>query len=449
MVLSEAALDGWQPRKKLWQSTLRATGLERTFDQLHSETVSFAVTEISILMAALGLLWVRVKGRKWLFEMSINLVRCLQDGQLRFAAITSRNWTSRIKLHNNPPRWPPSLSPICLRDTEACSTLVLCYAGSRKMTSYTPATDLWLERSRLDGMMLGAVSYGVLLLLTLQAVAAILSRRRHGNGAVYRPWLLAYIVVTFVLATIGFAANLKYTEMIWIDLRDAPGGPVALIEGELSYWINVMALTCYYVMEWFMQALLLHRCVVVWNGNRYIAIFMTSLLLTMIALSIGVLAGASGAVFYNINTQLAYLCVEVGMTVAYTLLVSWRLLKFRRGLEGFVGSEHLRTYNAAVTMVVESAAMYSVLGVIFIISYALHSNISNLVLLSISHVQASSQLIIIIRVAQGRAVGMHTLPETGADSVVFATYKTEDCTVPSSKSRGTESTAVEGKSSLP
>ncbi|KAI6044611.1 hypothetical protein EDC04DRAFT_323531 [Pisolithus marmoratus] len=311
--------------------------------------------------------------------------------------------------------------------------------------SYTPNTDLWLERSRLDGMVLGAVSYGVLLLLTFQAMVAIFSRRRHGNGA---SWLLAYVVVTFILATIGFAANVKYTEMIWIDLRDAPGGPVALIQDELSYWINVMALTCYYVMEWLMQALLLYRCVVVWNGNKFVAIFITSLILTMVGLSIVILAGASGTVFYNINAQLAYLCIEVGMTVMYTLLVSWRLLKFRWGMEGLVGGEHLRIYNAAVTMVVESAAMYSVLGIAFIISYALHSNISNLVFLSISHVQAIAQLIIIIRVVQGRAVGTYTDSETYMTSVAFATYKPDDHIVPPQKSLGTESTAVEGKGSF-
>ncbi|KAI6157365.1 hypothetical protein BKA82DRAFT_143010 [Pisolithus tinctorius] len=314
----------------------------------------------------------------------------------------------------------------------------------------TPNTDLWLERSRLDGMILGAVSYGVLLLLTYQAAVAILSRRRSGNCAVYRPWLLAYVLVTFILATIGFSANVKYTEMIWIDLRDAPGGPVALIQDELSYWINVMALTCYYVMEWFMQAHLLHRCIVVWNGNQFIAMFMTAFLLTMMALSIIILAGASGTVFYNDNVQLAYLCVSVGMTVTYTLLVSWRLLKFRRGMEGSIGSEHLRTYNAAVTMVVESAAVYSVLGVLFIISFALHSNISNLVFLSISHVQAIAQLIIIIRVVQDRAVGTH-IPRT--NSIAFATYTAQDRTVPSQKSRGTESAEsslwTQGKSSIP
>lgn len=106
-------------------------------------------------------------------------------------------------------------------------------------------------------------------------------------------------------------------------------------------------------------------------------------------LSILILAEASGAVFYNINSQLAYLCIEVGMTVIYTLLVVGRLFIYRRQMESFMGEDHLRTYNKIMTMVVESAAVYSVLGVIFIISFALHSDITNLVFLAISHVQVS------------------------------------------------------------
>ena len=93
--------------------------------------------------------------------------------------------------------------------------------------------------------------------------------------------------------------------------------------------------------------------------------------------------------FYNINTELAYLSVEVGMTVIYTLLVTGRLLRSRRQMENFVAKEHLHTLDKVATMIVESAAPYSILGIIFIISFALHSNISNLVFLSISHVQAS------------------------------------------------------------
>ena len=57
--------------------------------------------------------------------------------------------------------------------------------------------------------------------------------------------LLSYVWITFALATVGLAGNARYTEMIWIDLRDAPGGPAALIFNELDYWINVMSLTWY------------------------------------------------------------------------------------------------------------------------------------------------------------------------------------------------------------
>lgn len=56
---------------------------------------------------------------------------------------------------------------------------------------------------------------------------------------------LGYVWITFVLATVGFAGNARYTEMIWIDLRDAPGGPAALILDEMDYWINLVALTWY------------------------------------------------------------------------------------------------------------------------------------------------------------------------------------------------------------
>jgi hypothetical protein len=126
--------------------------------------------------------------------------------------------------------------------------------------SYTPQTDLWLERSRLDGMMLGAVSYGVFtscivdiglctskggfFFLTVQVATALLRRPRYGGKiARHRVVLLLYILITFMLGTVGFAANARYTEMIWIDLRDAPGGPAALINDEFNYKINVLALT--------------------------------------------------------------------------------------------------------------------------------------------------------------------------------------------------------------
>jgi hypothetical protein len=66
--------------------------------------------------------------------------------------------------------------------------------------------------------------------------------RCGGKIANNRLVLLFYIFITFALGTICHAANAKFTEMIWIDLRDAPGGPLALIENALDYRINIVAL---------------------------------------------------------------------------------------------------------------------------------------------------------------------------------------------------------------
>jgi len=126
------------------------------------------------------------------------------------------------------------------------------------MSSDIPQTDLWLERSRLDGMLLGAVSYGAFsvehktgvylctgtggfFILTIQAAIALMRRPRNGETtANNRLGLISYIFITFVLGTIGFAGNAKFTEMIWIDLRNARGGPVALIQDELNYTVNIL-----------------------------------------------------------------------------------------------------------------------------------------------------------------------------------------------------------------
>lgn len=84
---------------------------------------------------------------------------------------------------------------------------------------------------------------GIFFLLTVQAWIALMQRPRNGGKiADNRLALLLYVTITFVLGTISFGVNAKYTEMIWIDLRDAPGGPLALIEKYMTYRINFLAL---------------------------------------------------------------------------------------------------------------------------------------------------------------------------------------------------------------
>ncbi|KAG0694414.1 hypothetical protein DFH29DRAFT_815396 [Suillus ampliporus] len=208
-------------------------------------------------------------------------------------------------------------------------------------------------------------------LLTVQAWIALMKYPRYGGRN--RHALLFYIFITFVLRTINFAANAKYTEMIWIDLRGSPGGPVALIENEMNYRINVLAIYTAQIHDWFMQALLLHRCFVIWNWSRRVMIPMITLYIAMIALSIFSLAQAStGAIVYNISIIPVFVSVQVGLTVIYTILVANRLFLMRSLMRRAMAQYDFSAYNTVVVMVIESALLSSVFSIISIVPLLCH-----------------------------------------------------------------------------
>ncbi|KAG2153938.1 hypothetical protein DEU56DRAFT_878495 [Suillus clintonianus] len=248
---------------------------------------------------------------------------------------------------------------------------------------------------------------GTFFFLTVQAWIALMQRPRYGGKiAEHRHALLFYVFITFVLGTISFAMHAKYTEMIWIDNRDAPGGPLALIKNYMSNDINVLALATGHIQEWFMQALLLHRCFVIWNWSRWVMVPMITIYIAMIVLSILVVGQAStGASFYSITIELAYLCLEVGHTLMYTILVTNRLFVMRGRMRQIMAQYDSSTYDTIALMVIESAALYSVFAIVFIVAFATHAlGLTTLCFLSISKIQGIAQLLIIIRVARGRAV---------------------------------------------
>jgi hypothetical protein len=130
----------------------------------------------------------------------------------------------------------------------------------------------------------------------------------------------------------------------------------------------------------------------------------------MIGLSITVLfqAGTNSS-FYNNTIELAYLCIEVGHTVIYTILVTNRLFVMRGRMKQIMAQYDSSTYGAVALMVIESAALYSVFAIIFIVAFGIQSyGVSTLCFLSIGKIQGIAQLFIIIRVARGRAVTQGT-----------------------------------------
>ncbi|KAF7372821.1 hypothetical protein MSAN_00488100 [Mycena sanguinolenta] len=295
--------------------------------------------------------------------------------------------------------------------------------------------DPWLERSRLDGMTLDGFTYGIFFLLTIQAGMAVYNGAQTTRTKLSK-WrargLMAYIVVTFLLGTVGFAANARYTEDIWINFRGTPDwDPVFLITNEFDFWYNRLAVDTNLVMVWLMNLLLLYRCFVIWNYNRWVVTLMTCVYLTVIGLTTATMVSASNsAVFFNLDAQMAFLVMSCTFNLLFTTLVSVRLLSMRNQIKSLLGPEHALTYTSVTATLVESASLYFVFDVLFVITFSIHSNVENLILLENCLIQGIAQLLIIKRVAQGNEIDSAIATHVASTKIHFRAPVTAN--VPSS-----------------
>jgi hypothetical protein len=102
---------------------------------------------------------------------------------------------------------------------------------------------------------------------------------------------------------------------------------------------------------------------------------------------------STGTPFGEINVQLAYLCIQVGLNVVYTILVSFRLFAMRNQLKQVTGQYDSTTYSTIVLMVVESAMPYSIFAIFFIVTFALpNEGLITISFLTIGKVQVSRKV---------------------------------------------------------
>lgn len=89
---------------------------------------------------------------------------------------------------------------------------------------------------------------GMLLLLFLQCADVLL---QTNNRQAKRRWrLFTYISIIFCLATIALGTELKWTEMMFIDDRNFPGGPATFGVTMFSYWIPMLCSACGVTLCW-------------------------------------------------------------------------------------------------------------------------------------------------------------------------------------------------------
>lgn len=96
------------------------------------------------------------------------------------------------------------------------------------------------------------------------------------------------------------------------------------------------------------------------------------------------------AVFYNLHLQIGFLAMSCTFNFLFTILICYRLLTARQRIKEVLGAQHAATYTSITATLVESTALYFVFDLVFLFTFAFHSNVQNLILLENCLIQAST-----------------------------------------------------------
>ncbi|KAJ2917551.1 hypothetical protein MD484_g2883, partial [Candolleomyces efflorescens] len=280
---------------------------------------------------------------------------------------------------------------------------------------WTPDVDLYMERSNLIGLVIAGVIYGILFTIFVQCVLSLRSSSAHKKKQAMI--FTVYSCIIFILATFGFAGNTKFVQMTYIDYRNFPGGPNDFTFAFYTEFCNVFSIGSYVIMNWFADGLMLYRFSVIYDRKPLLMIFPTMMYLAIVGLSLGMLTytlkpeeGFFGPTTIKIGT--AYWSLSIGMNIIITSAIAGRLLKMRAQVRKLLGPNHASPYTSVVSMLVESAAIYTGWAIMFLVPFAREDTFQNFVLPSLGQVQGIAPLLIIFRVAQGKAWTSSTATST-------------------------------------
>lgn len=123
-----------------------------------------------------------------------------------------------------------------------------------------PASQLFAEKMWLQGGILSAVAYGVVLTLFSLNFCLLRERARQETRENSRRRqhlaLLVYTCFMFIFSTLTMASQAEMTQLGFIDNRDFPGGPAAYETVMFSIPVSMLGNVCFQLMNWSADSLL-------------------------------------------------------------------------------------------------------------------------------------------------------------------------------------------------
>lgn len=265
------------------------------------------------------------------------------------------------------------------------------------------------EHSYYIGNYMSGILYGVELVMYFMTLQGLFRKGNH-NSAKSRRFFAIYSTVLLLLLTIDISVNAVWGEQMWITFRDGPGGVPGFIVTQTSVWYQTLGSTSVVCMIFLGDALLLYRLYVIYGSSLLmislpILAYLAAFSLAIIEL---VLAGKPGGDFFHgrtINFGTPYYTITIAFNIFVTTFIVFRLMKLGKAVSRALGTESAKMYTSIASMLIESAAPYSMVGIMFLIPYALGNGTA----ISFGQVWAKlaclSPQLIVLRVVTGKAWG--------------------------------------------
>ncbi|THH32296.1 hypothetical protein EUX98_g1893 [Antrodiella citrinella] len=283
----------------------------------------------------------------------------------------------------------------------------------------------FFEHSFYIGSYLSGILYGVELVMYFSTLRKL--RRRALNNQSWK-FFFIYSTVLLILVTIDMATNAVWGEIMWIDKRVDPGVATFIVE-DLSIWYQIMGSTTVVIMVLLGDALLVYRLYVIWGSNYWVIVLPGIVYCATLALGILELVSAfrPGGFFFSgkaVNFGTPYYSISVSMNIIITLLICSRLFYMSREVRKAIGSQNAKLYTGVAAILIESAAPYTAMGILFLPFYARGDDVVVAMGQVWSKLTCIAPQMIILRVVSGKAWNRDTFTTTRTTGHTATTTRT-------------------------
>ncbi|KAL7278323.1 LOW QUALITY PROTEIN: hypothetical protein ACG7TL_008299 [Trametes sanguinea] len=263
-------------------------------------------------------------------------------------------------------------------------------------------------RNTLRRIIADIAATGVYLVLAAICIHFLLKRRSKTNS---QRVILAYTIVMFILSTGYFVSATIWSEVEFVESTE----DIALFDTLLNGRLAILKDTFYTTNIWLADSLLrqIYRLFVVWSGSVLIIIVPICLWIgavsTGIALLVNTAKPAATLVQADIiHFQTAFYCLSISLNILTTLLIAGRLWYQHRQVKSLRAPTAHWDYTSVIAIVIESAALYSICGIIYIPLVVRQLPLQFPITALIGSFTSIAPSLIILRVALGTAVTQET-----------------------------------------